>query len=170
MINYDLPSEIEEYVHRIGRTGRVGNAGTAISFYCPNDNSALASKLVKVLIEAKQEVPHFLASYKDDAMVVDSGEIDERRVSFPFDLSRVFRSCSSFSSLFLDLFDRPETDPLLLPLHRTTPITRANSSTELTATPTLLHRSKRTTGRLRPFRTVDRAWPSPACVACSFQM
>ena len=27
VINYDLPSDIDEYVHRIGRTGRVGNVG-----------------------------------------------------------------------------------------------------------------------------------------------
>jgi superfamily II DNA/RNA helicase len=28
VINFDMPSDIEEYVHRIGRTGRVGNIGT----------------------------------------------------------------------------------------------------------------------------------------------
>lgn len=28
VINYDLPSDVDEYVHRIGRTGRVGNVGT----------------------------------------------------------------------------------------------------------------------------------------------
>jgi len=28
VINFDLPGDIEEYVHRIGRTGRVGNLGT----------------------------------------------------------------------------------------------------------------------------------------------
>lgn len=33
VINYDLPNTVEEYVHRIGRTGRVGNAGKATSFY-----------------------------------------------------------------------------------------------------------------------------------------
>eukprot|EP00911_Craspedida_sp_UC1_P001659 UC1_evm1s1256 len=33
VINYDLPSDIEEYVHRIGRTGRVGNLGLATSFF-----------------------------------------------------------------------------------------------------------------------------------------
>lgn len=32
VINFDLPSDIEEYVHRIGRTGRVGNLGTYIFF------------------------------------------------------------------------------------------------------------------------------------------
>lgn len=33
VINYDLPKEIDDYVHRIGRTGRVGNKGKATSFY-----------------------------------------------------------------------------------------------------------------------------------------
>lgn len=32
VINFDLPSDIEEYVHRIGRTGRVGNLGKALLF------------------------------------------------------------------------------------------------------------------------------------------
>lgn len=31
VINFDLPSDIEEYVHRIGRTGRVGNLGKVLS-------------------------------------------------------------------------------------------------------------------------------------------
>jgi superfamily II DNA/RNA helicase len=37
VINYDMPSTIEDYVHRIGRTGRVGNQGTAVAFV--NDNN-----------------------------------------------------------------------------------------------------------------------------------
>jgi superfamily II DNA/RNA helicase len=35
VINYDLPESIDEYVHRIGRTGRVGNTGKATSFFDP---------------------------------------------------------------------------------------------------------------------------------------
>lgn len=35
VINYDLPKEIDSYVHRIGRTGRVGNIGKATSFVDP---------------------------------------------------------------------------------------------------------------------------------------
>lgn len=33
VVNYDMPKSIDEYVHRIGRTGRVGNRGMAVSFY-----------------------------------------------------------------------------------------------------------------------------------------
>ena len=32
VVNYDLPSNIDDYVHRIGRTGRAGNKGTAVAF------------------------------------------------------------------------------------------------------------------------------------------
>lgn len=34
VINFDLPSDIEEYVHRIGRTGRVGNLGKRRNAIC----------------------------------------------------------------------------------------------------------------------------------------
>ncbi len=34
VINYDLPQDSEDYVHRIGRTGRAGALGTAVSFAC----------------------------------------------------------------------------------------------------------------------------------------
>ncbi|XP_067108095.1 ATP-dependent RNA helicase DDX3X-like isoform X10 [Osmerus mordax] len=61
VINFDLPSDIEEYVHRIGRTGRVGNLGLATSFF--NDkNSNITKDLLDILVEAKQEVPTWLES------------------------------------------------------------------------------------------------------------
>ncbi|CAN0382201.1 unnamed protein product [Lampetra fluviatilis] len=59
VINFDLPSDIEEYVHRIGRTGRVGNLGLATSFFNMK-NSSLARDLMDLLVEAHQEVPTWL--------------------------------------------------------------------------------------------------------------
>jgi ATP-dependent RNA helicase RhlB len=41
VVNYNLPYEPEEYVHRIGRTGRVGHEGTAISFACEDESFVL---------------------------------------------------------------------------------------------------------------------------------
>ena len=85
VINYDLPSMmyggITEYIHRIGRTGRIGNKGMATSFYNDRDEE-LAGPLVKVLVHCGQEVPDFLASHKpeDDGAVDfedDSGDEDE---------------------------------------------------------------------------------------------
>jgi len=59
VINYELPNTIAEYVHRIGRTGRAGNTGTATSFF-NNRNSKIARDLVDLLAEAGQEVPGWL--------------------------------------------------------------------------------------------------------------
>lgn len=61
VINYDIPSEIDSYVHRIGRTGRCGNKGKAISFYDPASDSGLARSLVETLEQAGQSVPDFLS-------------------------------------------------------------------------------------------------------------
>ncbi|KFO53849.1 putative ATP-dependent RNA helicase DDX4, partial [Corvus brachyrhynchos] len=61
VINFDLPSTIEEYVHRIGRTGRCGNIGKAVGFFDNNSDGHLAQPLVKVLSDVKQqEVPFWL--------------------------------------------------------------------------------------------------------------
>jgi len=56
VINYSFPLTIEDYVHRIGRTGRAGKDGTAHSFFHRGD-SRNAGCLVKVLKDAGQEVP-----------------------------------------------------------------------------------------------------------------
>jgi hypothetical protein len=60
VINYDMPKEIEEYVHRIGRTGRVGHQGKAISFFDTQNDSGLAGPLVTILKGAGQPVPDWL--------------------------------------------------------------------------------------------------------------
>ncbi|KAH7316440.1 P-loop containing nucleoside triphosphate hydrolase protein [Stachybotrys elegans] len=67
VINYDLPSidhgGIEEYTHRIGRTGRIGHRGVATSLFSERDID-LASVLTRTLLETNQEIPEFLESYK----------------------------------------------------------------------------------------------------------
>jgi len=62
VVNYDMPDEVEEYVHRIGRTGRVGNEGRATSFFDSREDLSIARGLVKVLGDAKQIVPDWLAA------------------------------------------------------------------------------------------------------------
>ncbi|KAL2528974.1 DEAD-box ATP-dependent RNA helicase 46 [Forsythia ovata] len=56
VINFDFPTGIEDYVHRIGRTGRAGATGVAFTFFCAQD-AKHASDLVKVLNGANQCVP-----------------------------------------------------------------------------------------------------------------
>nr|XP_005156510.1 probable ATP-dependent RNA helicase DDX4 isoform X1 [Danio rerio]AAL89410.1 vasa-like protein [Danio rerio] len=60
VVNFDMPSSIDEYVHRIGRTGRCGNTGRAVSFFNPESDTPLARSLVKVLSGAQQVVPKWL--------------------------------------------------------------------------------------------------------------
>ncbi len=55
------PNNIEDYIHRIGRTGRAGARGTAVSFFTEKA-SKMAKDLVEILYEAKQEVPAALSS------------------------------------------------------------------------------------------------------------
>ena len=55
VINYDYPNNSEDYIHRIGRTGRRNRTGTAYTLFTKN-NSAKAKDLVDVLTEAKQVV------------------------------------------------------------------------------------------------------------------
>eukprot|EP00906_Rhabdomonas_costata_P019218 RCo028039 len=60
VINFDFPAAIEDYVHRIGRTGRAGEGGKAISFFCSKDYR-LAPELLKILEESEQAVAPALA-------------------------------------------------------------------------------------------------------------
>lgn len=65
VVNFDLPSDKEEYVHRIGRTGRVGNLGLATSFF--NDkNRNICCDLLELLSETRQEIPSWLESMAYD--------------------------------------------------------------------------------------------------------
>merc|ERR1719351_268159 len=60
VVNFDMPKDVDEYVHRIGRTGRVGNKGKATSFYDPEHDTDVGGAVVKILSECQQEVPDFL--------------------------------------------------------------------------------------------------------------
>ncbi|KAG6571631.1 DEAD-box ATP-dependent RNA helicase 5, partial [Cucurbita argyrosperma subsp. sororia] len=62
VINYSFPLTTEDYVHRIGRTGRAGKKGVAHTFFM-QQNKGLAGELVNVLREAKQVVPDALLKF-----------------------------------------------------------------------------------------------------------
>jgi len=61
VINYDFPGAIEDYVHRIGRTGRAGAKGFAITFFTSKD-AKKAKELVSLLQQNKQTIPKELFS------------------------------------------------------------------------------------------------------------
>merc|ERR1712203_1022740 len=59
VINFDMPRQMDDYVHRIGRTGRAGNRGFAIGFI--NEKCRYCNDLAELLRNAKQEVPDWLS-------------------------------------------------------------------------------------------------------------
>ena len=73
VINYDLPMSIDDYVHRIGRTGRIGHKGKAIALYVSarddpmNGNGNILKDLVELLENGAQStVPDFLMEEYND--------------------------------------------------------------------------------------------------------
>ena len=62
VINYSFPLTVEDYVHRIGRTGRAGNFGVSHTFFTDFDKG-LAGALVGVLKDANQEIPEAIYKY-----------------------------------------------------------------------------------------------------------
>ncbi|KAL4419032.1 hypothetical protein ABPG77_010019 [Micractinium sp. CCAP 211/92] len=65
VVNYDVPNHHEDYVHRVGRTGRAGNKGTAITFIGP-DEAQFSPDLVKALKESGAPIPQDLQTMADE--------------------------------------------------------------------------------------------------------
>ena len=62
VVNYTFPLTIEDYVHRIGRTGRGGKTGKSLTFFTEEDKSH-AGELIRVLKDADQKVPEALTKF-----------------------------------------------------------------------------------------------------------
>jgi len=79
IINYDFPSNLEQYVHRIGRTGRKGSNGLAFSFFT-RIYANLAGDLIKILEEHHQKVDTNLRELveKQNVNSVDDDKSDDK--------------------------------------------------------------------------------------------
>lgn len=76
VVNMDLPKTFEDYVHRIGRTGRAGTRGRATSFYCERD-SFLVTQIKTALAEVAKGNKFAFASGK-------SARQEERQLALQF--------------------------------------------------------------------------------------
>ena len=72
VVNYDLPTDIDDYVHRIGRTGRAGNTGKSTAFF-NRGNRGIVRDMIELLKEAHQEVPGFLENVAREGSGFGSG-------------------------------------------------------------------------------------------------
>jgi len=79
VVNYDFPQTIDSYVHRIGRTGRIGNRGVAMSFlaheepYGCSESGDLLKQLVKVMRDANSERPDWLEDLAENSSAQGGG-------------------------------------------------------------------------------------------------
>lgn len=86
VFNYDIPEFSEAYIHRIGRTGRAGLGGTAISFCDPAELVYLKSinKLINQQIPIVDDHPFKLVDIKDGTNPGAQSRLSSRRGSFRF--------------------------------------------------------------------------------------
>ena len=63
VVNFDFPTDIEDYVHRIGRTARGDREGTAYALFSSSETPAVARDLMRVLRESNHEVPRELEEH-----------------------------------------------------------------------------------------------------------
>ncbi|OMJ87031.1 hypothetical protein SteCoe_11360 [Stentor coeruleus] len=68
VINFDTPNNIEDYVHRIGRTGRIGKKGIAISFI-NEKNKPVVKELYSLLYECNQEIPEWFEDFYNSLVI-----------------------------------------------------------------------------------------------------
>jgi ATP-dependent RNA helicase DeaD len=80
VFNYDLPNDVESYIHRVGRTGRAGQKGTAISFVSPRQKGIITrfAKATKATIEEKLLTP---GRHLDSGRKERAREREERFIS-----------------------------------------------------------------------------------------
>ena len=72
VINYDIPEQAEDYIHRIGRTGRAGHGGFAVTFVTPENTAEL--KAIEKLV--KQSIPEMeLSSFDMSAASAEAAQI-----------------------------------------------------------------------------------------------
>ncbi|XP_071050647.1 ATP-dependent RNA helicase abstrakt [Onthophagus taurus] len=98
VINYDMPDDVENYVHRIGRTGRSGNKGLATTFINKSNDESVLLDLKHLLMEAKQKVPTFLAELcSENEKYLNLG--DERGCSYCGGLGHRITDCPKLEAL-----------------------------------------------------------------------
>lgn len=98
VINYDMPDDVENYVHRIGRTGRSGKTGIATTFINKTNDESVLLDLKHLLLEAKQKIPPFLAQLQsENEKYLDLG--DEKGCSYCGGLGHRITGCPKLEAI-----------------------------------------------------------------------
>jgi len=82
VVNFDVPNHLEDYVHRVGRTGRAGNKGTAWTFITPEEEK-YAKDLMIALKSSNQPIPEELSKLHESFQEKRSkGLVSKRKSGF----------------------------------------------------------------------------------------
>ena len=118
VINYSLPQDPESYVHRIGRTGRAGNEGTAITFISPSEYKQLMfiKRIARTDIK-KSELPNVKDIIKakkgrvqEELATILEGDIDEKYYSWAKSMTEHVEPLSILAALLKLSYDE-DMDP-----------------------------------------------------------
>ncbi|EEF50743.1 dead box ATP-dependent RNA helicase, putative [Ricinus communis] len=96
VINYDMPAEVENYVHRIGRTGRCSKKGRATTFINKSQSERTLLDLKHLLLEAKQNLPSILVNLREGETIGNAPE--HRGCSYCGGLGHRISNCSKLES------------------------------------------------------------------------
>merc|ERR1719154_270437 len=100
VINYDMPEDIENYVHRIGRTGRGSNKGVATTMINNKVEMAVLADLKHLLLEAKQKLPPFLASLETEYdHLAENSEVGDQVCSYCGGLGHRITACPKLEAV-----------------------------------------------------------------------
>lgn len=105
VVNFDIPTDPEPYVHRIGRTGRAGRTGDAISFVTPRERSLLA----RIEKTTKQPMTPMTLPSVDDVNVTRLARFDDR-ITAALEQSERIEGFRDIIAHYLRHHDVPEVD------------------------------------------------------------
>ncbi|MFF2277788.1 DEAD/DEAH box helicase [Agromyces sp. NPDC058126] len=105
VVNFDIPTDPEPYVHRIGRTGRAGRTGDAISFVTPRERSLLA----RIEKTTKQPMTPMSLPSVDDVNVTRLARFDDR-ITAALEQNERIEGFRDIIAHYLRHHDVPEVD------------------------------------------------------------
>ncbi|KAH7722522.1 putative DEAD box protein-box ATP-dependent RNA helicase 35 [Aphelenchoides avenae] len=101
VINFDMPEDIENYVHRIGRTGRSGKRGLATTFINRKADLSVLADLKHLLLEAGQQLPLFLKELAggEEEMEANTKADSDQGCSYCSGLGHRITNCPKLESI-----------------------------------------------------------------------
>lgn len=105
VVNFDIPPDSEPYVHRIGRTGRAGRTGDAISFVTPRERSLLA----RIEKATKQPITQMQLPSVEDVNVTRLARFDDR-ITAALDQAERIEGFRDIIAHYMRHHDVPEVD------------------------------------------------------------